>query len=382
MSVANDNLSRAWAEPPESIEPPAQTPYLIKEKEYVPILDGWRAVAIMIVLAFHGFYNTALPQHSVLHPIADLAGRVGAMGVLIFFGISGYLITMKLLQEARATGAFSMRNFYIKRVFRILPPLAAYLLVLSILYLAGVVPLRINDWSAPFFLANYFQGSWYTSHFWSLSVEEHFYFVWPACILVAGFRKSLWIGIAVAVIVGFWRSWQIGIRTMHGDPVAATLQHTDMRLDYIMMGCIAALALNYYPKLGVAFRYIGSTLGLLVMSIALYMSTLHLPFDVRSLQAVILTLMVCSTTVAKSPLLSLLLANPVLLFIGRISYSVYVWQQLFLGPSKNVMISSPYALPIKYALVLATACASYYGVEKPFIRYGRRLIVKTRPAIA
>ncbi len=350
----------------------------------MPILDGWRAVAIILVLAFHGLYNSTIFPTSPVHIIAELSGRLGAMGVLIFFCISGYLITTKLLQESRSTGKFSIRNFYIKRSFRILPPLAVYLFTLIILSEIGILSLQAGDWAAPFFLANYIHGSWYTSHFWSLSVEEHFYLFWPACTLIAGFRKSIWVGLTVVIAVAIWRSWELRFLIAHGyqSHVAFTLQHTDMRLDYIMMGCVSALAFNFHPRVGAFVAKLGSPLGLLCLLIALTITTLHLPFDVRSLQATILTLMVCGTSLSNSPLLNKLLANPMMLFIGRISYSVYIWQQLFLGRSSNPMISSPRALPVKYVLVIAVACASYYLVEKPFIRYGRSLLTRNQRSVS
>ena len=342
-----------------------------KKVSYIPVLDGWRAVAILLVLLFHGLYNSDTGGGRYIRAFSLFAGRTGALGVLIFFCISGYLITQKMLSESSTTGAFSLRDFYIKRVFRIVPPLAVYLAVLVILFAAGVLSLQIGDWSAPMFITNYYPGSWYTSHFWSLSVEEHFYLFWPFCIIVAGWRRAMWIGIAIIVAVGVWRPWELKhVASVH------VLQHTDMRLDYIMMGCVVALLLEFYPVMDGMLRALGSTLGLLCLFALLVVTTLHLPFEVRSLQAVILTLLVCSSANGNSRLLNLLIANPVMLFIGRISYSLYIWQQLFLGPSTHPIFRSPAALILKFPIVLLVACLSFYFVERPLIRYGRRFIKK------
>ncbi len=118
---------------------------------YIPILDGWRGVAILFVLIFHGAYNTHnFPYSSVILP-SNVIGKLGALGVLIFFSISGYLITKKLYEETPAQSAISLRAFFIKRIFRILPPLLVYFAVLVGLSLMGYITLIRGDWAAPFF---------------------------------------------------------------------------------------------------------------------------------------------------------------------------------------------------------------------------------------
>jgi peptidoglycan/LPS O-acetylase OafA/YrhL len=345
---------------------------------YIPILDGWRAVAIILVLLFHGLMNSDVGGNPILRVVAAVSGRTGALGVLIFFCISGFLITKRLRYESRAQNTFSLRAFYIKRVFRILPPLAFYLLTLLALFAAGLISLRVGDWAAPVFLTNYVSSSWYTSHFWSLSVEEHFYLFWPICVLVAGWRRAMWVGGALIFAVALWRPWELH----HVTSQAKALQHTDMRLDYIMMGCVTAIAIEFYPIVGQALRKLGSSLGLLSLFLALILSTRPSPVDLRSVQAAILTLMVCGSSLANARIPKLLLGNPVMLFLGRISYSLYIWQQLFLGASNYSFLRTPLALPLKFGLALAAAVLSYRFIERPFIQYGRRLLSKESPSIA
>jgi peptidoglycan/LPS O-acetylase OafA/YrhL len=250
---------------------PPQTPsFPPRGGEYLPILDGWRAAAILLVLLYHGLLHTDIAGRTYLAGPAYLIGRMGALGVLVFFCISGYQITAKLLSESEVSGAFSIHAFYIKRIFRILPLVAAYLIVLVILSAAGVIKLATGDWSAPLFLRNYWPGSWYTAHFWSLSVEEHFYLFWPVCILVSGWRRAMWIGLFIIAIVGVGRPWEL----QHVMNQARALQHTEMRLDYIMMGCVAALAMNFHPIVARRARALGSPLGLTALFLALVFSTL------------------------------------------------------------------------------------------------------------
>ncbi|HXI40052.1 MAG TPA: acyltransferase, partial [Bryobacteraceae bacterium] len=95
----------------------------------IPTLDGLRAVAILLVLISHAIDRT---QHTGL-------AELGHAGVAIFFALSGYLITTRLLIEYRATGAISLRNFYVRRAFRILPPAMLYLAILWLLTLTGLI---------------------------------------------------------------------------------------------------------------------------------------------------------------------------------------------------------------------------------------------------
>lgn len=346
-----------------------------KDVGYIPILDGWRAVAILLVLLFHGFNNTDTVGDRYLAPLAQLSGRLGALGVLIFFCISGYLITQKLLSETDTYGSFSVHNFYVKRFFRIIPPLACYLTVIVVLSAFGLIALQKGDWAALFFFTNYVPHSWYTAHFWSLSVEEHFYLFWPFCVLLAGWRRAMWIGVLVIVVVGIWRPYHLS-HLATPTAQAFALGHTDMRMDYIMLGCVTALAIYFSPAAARGLKLLGSPLALVALTAVLFLTTRHLPFDVRSIQAILLTLMVCGSSNANSPLLLRVLANPVMLFIGRISYSLYIWQEIFLGPSVNAMLHSPLALPFKFILSFGVATASYYLVEKRFISFGRRFLKK------
>jgi peptidoglycan/LPS O-acetylase OafA/YrhL len=349
--------------------------YQFKGKnDYIPVIDGWRGFAILCVIFFHGLANTNIAGNRHLQSLSDVSGRIGALGVLVFFAISGYLITKRLRMESRSSGTFSLKAFYIKRIFRILPPLIAYLLMLVVFAAMHVISLQRGDWTALIFLTNYFPGSFYTGHFWSLSVEEHFYLFWPVCVIMAGWRRAMWIGVALVVGVGLWRPWALH----HVASQARALHHTDMRLDYIMMGCIVALAIDFYPVVARTLYKAGTAPGLLVLFLALLFSTRNAIVDLRSLQSLILTLMVCGPSLVDNRIFKAIFANPLILFIGRISYSLYIWQQPFLGPSRSVFFSSLWALPLKYAAAVVIAYLSYRFVERPMIRYVRILLERRK----
>jgi peptidoglycan/LPS O-acetylase OafA/YrhL len=141
-------------------------------KTYIPTLNGWRAIAVMLVIASHAsvmMLNSGTPAGSFAASIFSHAG----IGVDVFFAISGYLICSLLLQEKSAAGTVDLPAFYTRRAFRILPALIGYLATIWTLREAGLLPTvsageLISSLS---FVRNYFDGSWYTGHFWSLAIE-------------------------------------------------------------------------------------------------------------------------------------------------------------------------------------------------------------------
>src|SRR5579871_4579551 len=141
----------------------------------LPSLNGLRAISITIVILDHLLrLNLRLSTWLSLCPLFD-----GGLGVNVFFVISGFLITSLLLAEERVTGTISIKNFYIRRIFRIFP--AYYFLLLAYAYLAwlGYLNIRPVFWIMLLTYTRYIRilGEIYTAHAWSLSVEENFYFL-------------------------------------------------------------------------------------------------------------------------------------------------------------------------------------------------------------
>jgi peptidoglycan/LPS O-acetylase OafA/YrhL len=151
----------------------------------IPALDGLRAVAILIVVA----------SHSIDRAKYGALALVGIAGVMIFFALGGYLITTRWLAEYEKTGTISLRNFYLRRAFRILPPAVTFLAVIWILSRLGIVDCDGRSLlSALFFFSNYMDLrdiAWQVGHFWSLSVEEHFYLIWPFQLIAFGVAKGV-----------------------------------------------------------------------------------------------------------------------------------------------------------------------------------------------
>ncbi|HLB08176.1 MAG TPA: acyltransferase, partial [Gemmatimonadaceae bacterium] len=219
-------------------------------KGYIPTLDGWRAVAIIAVMASHAghSYSAPLGRGSFFDRISS-----GTHGVNLFFAISGLLITSRLLEEWDTAGRVSLKRFYIRRAFRILPPALLYLACVALLGAIGLLPVVREEFvAATLFYRNYLPAilgpggaGFFTSHYWSLGVEEHFYLFWPALLLFAGRKRALPVAIVVAVLVAVWRHFEAWREIMLYNAIQPTyFARSDTRIDSIMWGVVAALALS------------------------------------------------------------------------------------------------------------------------------------------
>ena len=183
----------------------------------IPTLDGWRAIAILLVIVHHVATSYGNEGPLAWH---------GIIGVDVFFAISGLLITSQLLVDGH------LGRFYIRRAFRILPPAVLYLAAVGLLGLAS----RPEILHSLLIVRNYAGGTRITGHFWSLSLEEQFYLAWPLLLLWSG-RRAQCVGLILIAAVSAWRFyawWYIGLAYMH----------TDQRCDGLLWGCMAAFLLR------------------------------------------------------------------------------------------------------------------------------------------
>lgn len=338
-------------------------------KGYLPTLDGWRAIAISGVIASHIFLGAE--GHVRFDWLWHL---MGPKGVSLFFGISGFLITWRLLEEREKFGAISLRGFYIRRACRILPASLTYLGVIGALALVGLIKVNPHSWfSALCFYRDYNNtDDWFTGHFWSLSIEEHFYLFWPALLVFLGLARSVWTASFLSVCVVGWRAADLSHHWVEKVlPNAAFWFRTDTRLDAFLLACIAAVFF-YHKTDGGQRRIQFPGWGWLIV-FALYLGCAfhnrHSPsatiFELG--QAIAIPLLIAGTVFSTGWGVSRLLENVTLRWIGRISYSLYLWQQLFLGDGRI------HGLAFRLAAVFLCATASFYLIEKPMIRLGHRL---------
>jgi peptidoglycan/LPS O-acetylase OafA/YrhL len=361
----------------------------LKQSTYLPTLDGWRAVSIALVILHHSQVRCTVP---LLGALLQSLSNVGEVGVELFFAISGLLICSRLLDEESKYGKISVKGFYLRRFFRILPAALFYLLVVASLAAFHLIPLVPQDWfgSLLFFrnytmLLEYLHHSplalhWYTGHFWSLSMEEHFYLVLPAVLV--GFRRTrLWVLGGLAVSVALWRA--VLAHLMHRDYQFNF--RTDTHVDALLIPAMIALLLFPVLRNDAAKRYLPARSFPIFVVLEIGLLATRVPFFL-TWQAIVIPLLILSTVLHPNTIQGSILEFLPIRWIGWISYSLYLWQQLFFGTN---LVGSPRGIallrepPISFVALMLCATFSYYVVEKPFIRLGHKLATTSigRPAV-
>lgn len=363
-------------------------------KGYIPTLDGWRAIAILSVIIHHATVSFFYPSGPYANGRALWLSRLlGDKGVEIFFAISGFLICTRLLQEHRKTDRISLKSFYLRRAIRILPPYFLYLAILGVIAALGVIQVEpIEWWSCAFFFRNYIPGptppftGWYTGHFWSLSIEEHFYLFWPLMLVVCGNKRARSAVVVLAFLVMVWRVLDGRFEWVKLGYIG---HRTDTRLDGLLWGCWVALLLDvpaYKERITRWFStwawlgVIAALLGVIWLSPTL--ADIVAPF--------LLPWLLVGTVLHPATPFSRALELAPLRWVGKISYSLYLWQQLFVMGSMKVERPFPmgwlHELPLNILAAFACAAASYYLIERPTIQLGQRanaaLLPAPRPATA
>lgn len=344
-----------------------------KSSSYIPTLDGWRAISILLVMAYHDSIHT-LGHHSTRWFFHH-----GQYGVDIFFAISGLLICSRLLDEEARHGAISLRHFYIRRAFRILPPAMLYLLVIALLSSLAIIPRIGSEWfGALFFYRNYTHlfgsvhpvGYWFTIHFWSLSVEEHFYFLLPGILVLTRRRYRFPVILAFIGLIALRL-----VLSLHHRPWDVIFHHTDIILDSLLIPALFAILLRK-PAFWDVFRRIGLFWPLII---ALIFTLLTWTPDnaPKVLALTLLTpLMVLSSVLHPDSILGRFLEWSPLRYIGRISYSLYIWQMLFFvghDVQPAVTLGFLQSAPFNYLATFLCAIASYTLLEKPAIHLGHQI---------
>lgn len=350
----------------------------------IPSLDGFRAIAIAIVFAGHARLMPGIP---------------GGYGVTIFFFLSGFLITSLLIREYDRYGSISFPAFFARRVLRLLPPLAATLAVGILLVLAGRVPgdLDLQTFASQIlFYYNYFyvygagessvEG---TSILWSLSVEEHFYLVWPVMFLIIVRGKiGLRLIVTVLVAIPIWRAIRF---LVWGDSEWVIYSLTDTRFDGMLYGCLLALmiAQGSAEKLFTqtaprrAFYLCGAvllTLATLAFRDPLFRSTLR-----YSLQGI--ALMPLFYYAVTRPNLSVF--QPLnwgwVRWLGTMSYTFYISHYIIIYVFKGYgLFDRNYGLffVATVSTALLWSAAVYYILERPLTPLRKRLIGHAAPPVS
>lgn len=355
-----------------------------KKRRYITGLDGIRAIAVIMVLAYH--LKLAL-------------FKSGFLGVTVFFVLSGYLITGILISEVEEEGTIDLKNFWLRRIRRLVPAVMSMAVV--IIFVSAVVNriiftkgckdflasvLGFNNWWQIFNKVSYFEAAGVPSpftHCWSLAIETQFYLIYPLILLgiyklvksrgegrakrgllFAGVTLLLAL-ISVILMIVLFNPQQDASRVYYG---------TDTRAFSLLFGALLAILWEYRMVPRRLSASVNMVLGsvsfavLLVMTIAINGSS---NFWYRGGQFVgtILTVLVIYTVLGRKTWLSRFLSNPVLKWIGDRSYSIYLWHYpIILLISKGIKASWWITL-IEIVLSVVLAELSYRFIETP-IRHG------------
>ncbi len=344
----------------------------------IPSLDGLRALSIFLVIGLHTVQAFSLHRSVSRWWFAVFNGGAG---VFIFFEISGFLITTLLLAEHAKRGTVSLRGFYVRRAFRILPPLYLYIGAVALLGIAGRLVVAWGDvWASVLFAHNLVgYGTWALEHLWSISMEEQFYLVWPFVLVYflrrlgqEGKNAAAIFPLAVLVVSPVAR---VLLNRSHNE----ALHHASLnyfRWDFIMYGCLVALLQH---TIGFEKVYRAATrIWWVPPGVMLVCSGLSAWFENRFDLTVGYTIngfavamfMVWCTRNAESVVGRVLNWGPVAQ-VGVLSYSIYLWQTLFTHTgNERVFGWWPWigSFPGSLAGIALAAMGSYYLVEQPSLR--------------
>jgi len=326
-------------------------------------IDQWRGLSVLAVVVFHVNPERLLFGTGIPTPIAALLvsciARLGPLGVDTFFVISGFLITRLLLQEESKTGSISLAAFYVRRATRILPAMLVYVLTVMIASAAGLMRLEpIEGVKAVSFLCNtsFLPCALQFIPFWTLSVEEQFYLMWPLLLIISGpFRVPLVVMTAVvAATCAVMPSLIVRDRFNNGLAVYC-----------LSSGVLFALSDRFRAAFATVKRIpTWSLLAPLLLVTPLYEDG-HWIFGHPAALLATAPILV-SVVLARDGNLFGSQLSEALRKLGLLSYSLYIWHWLATWPYVSSMF--------RVLAVLAIPCAwmSYRYIELPFIAAGRR----------
>jgi len=345
---------------------------------YSPALDGLRGIAILAVLAYNGHLSY---------------GRGGFVGVNIFFVLSGFLITTLLVQEFRHSAKIELKNFYYRRALRLLPALFA-LMVVCMGYAAVLQPQDKAELTFRgvlytfFYVANWAQvgdvasGIGALSHCWSLSVEEQFYLVWPLLLilLLKSRLKRSGISVVLVVMIAASFAWS-AVLSLKGVNYLRIYFGSDTRAGELLIGCLLALIMHWglVPKtkfVRFALR-LTSILMFAATGYAIVAARYYSAFFYRGGFLVIAagTAAVIADTMLFPSLVSKALSFRPLVWIGKVSYGLYLWHYPIFEGSRLALENrlNPVAYQgLRFGAAFIVAAASFYWLEKPFLKLKQR----------
>lgn len=342
-----------------------QIPPSLNQK-HLPCLDGFRAISILAVIHGHIFFE----RDSFLKYYFG-----GDWGVHFFFVISGFLITTLLLKEQNKNGAISLRKFYIRRILRIFP--VAYLFVFVILLFNFLFSLNIKQeafLSCLLYIRNlplFSLDDWYTAHFWSLSVEEQFYLLFPF-LLKRSIRLYLITVLSLLFIIPIMKYLYFhGFNTNYTFNIVYKLF---VNQTAILVGSFFAI-LHFKQRIKIPKLHSIPLVFLIFLSMIILSGQISfLPSLFYSLlSSSILSIVIISSIQIDSGWFYKFLNSRLFVEIGILSYSLYIWQQLFTYKRVwNDFDSFLLSTILNVLLLFAVSYISYWLYEKRFLNLKKR----------
>lgn len=346
-------------------------------KGNVPSLHGLRAVSIIVVMLSHAFRQAG---------ISDLwLPMSGSSGVDIFFVISGFLITLLLIRERQTTGQISLRNFYVRRILRICPAYYFFLAIMLGLTLMGVLRIPLCHFGfAAIYIANLMPPSlfpnWDLAHTWSLCVEEHFYLMWP--LIMARCRPQT----AFLTALSYVAAAPLIRYTIANTTDLVFWALTPMRADAMACGCCLAFLVTsekWRARITMSRWFNNVVLTVCVVELinsnriwAFPIPRFHLEryvwFFSGTVDAIFITVMIWACISQAEGWVGKILNSRIAVFIGALSYSLYLWQQPIFNPERH-HLSILFQMPLNFVMTILIAMFSYYFVEQRILAYKSRL---------
>lgn len=333
-------------------------------------IDGWRAISVLLVIFHHlGAFKFASKTASV--PIVKtIAQYAGPLGVETFFVISGFVICRMLMAEEQKTGWVSLKGFYFRRVFRILPALGLYLVTCSVLLALGCIRDR---WIAVFWAALFLFDlsrvpmSWFFGHTWSLAIEEQFYIIFPSLWVFLRRRWRSRVILALFFLCVLWNVEAVA-KSPHVILVASGPP------GFAGICCGILMAIHEKRARSIAKFVPGVFVGLGGLMLILrpirgfdWRSAIYESLVVPPVIALVLLF-----SMERGVLLRRVLRSRSMQAIGVASYGIYLWQQLFTAPMDTYSREGA-AIPWLWPLSILIVAGSYFWIEKPAIRFGQSL---------
>ena len=347
-------------------------------------LDGIRAISILMVLLGHASETmpSSIKNNSFLFFFTN-----SSLGVNIFFVISGFLITKLLLIEREKSGSINVKDFYLRRIYRIFPVFFLYIAVILLLKFT-IVPTIFTDYYLVAFAALYLwnyknmfymdhehgNGNWFFGHFWSLSMEEQFYLIWPVMFMKIKEETLIKVVLAIIIFMPLARVLTyMYVPSVRGQ--IGMMLHTGG--DSILLGCLAAILERKPVFKDNLMKYLNNGYYIGVLALFLFVISPMLSHHFKggynitvgqSINNVVIMIIIFWCIYVPSKVADVL-NNAILVRIGVLSYSLYIWQQLFLTDKNKFWVNY---FPQNLFIVVGVAFVSYYCVEKPILKLKKR----------